>query len=491
MVLIRTHIIKDINEAFTKEQLYPIIGMIESDRKRFELDVPHFPSESEVRRIAEKYEINPDHFYFVEKSLPCYCYYDFPAYLTIDVFNDQFFEFLRVSERIKAVVKESHEALHNKDYYKIFAFSEDQAKVLLLNKMYWLVLDEEKYELYNQIYTRLDYGHTLIDLKIQRDVWRHQPKEEKERLKKMLDKSYKEAYLTIFRGEGSGSTPHNQSMSWTTSLNVACFFATRIRSDIQSKVYQAKILKAHVLDYNTHRIEEEIIVFPEQLENVVQIPMVDLFEEWKDLQEEGYIDEYFLYKNTFIKSSHYRNPDGIHGIPHVKHVLFHAITLSRALGLNSRDRAILANASIYHDIGRGHDGHCTMHGDWSWKQYVEDIVTKEDLFQGEINYVENVKQGIFDAHHKPLNDYEMKIVEFLIRYHCRDDDESLETLENMFIDQKEREHAWMLYQVFKDCDGLDRVRLPLNELDVKYFRTEEAKNRLIFAYQVQNKTSEL
>ncbi|WPS85385.1 HD domain-containing protein (plasmid) [Brevibacillus halotolerans] len=483
-------LIRAVKEVFTEKQLMPLLSISNEQRQELKRKLPDFPSEEEVRRIANKFELKAEHFYFVNKSMPCYCYYEFPAYVTIDVFNDIFFDYMMVKQRIMAVREEAMKSWERKDYDKISMIAEDNAKVLLFNKMYWLISDEVKYDLYKEIYRLLDYGHSQIDKAIQQDVWSHQPVEKKIEVGQLLDEDYQDDMLTVYRGEGSQSTPYNQAMSWTTSFNVACFFATRISSDLQSKIYRARVKKENVLDYDNSRNEKEVIVFPDHLEDAEQVQMPLLLDEWGELQADGHLDEYFLYKNTFIKPSHYKHPDGIHGVPHVKRVLFHAITLSRVLGLSDSDRAILVNASIYHDIGRKHDFHCTMHGEWSWNQYVRDISIRDPLI--EINCVNKRLKGEEEGYDvRKLTLDEVRIVKFIIENHCRDDEESQQILQGMSLPKKVKDRYWKLYEVFKDCDGLDRVRLPRNELDVKYFRTEEAKNRLIFSYQVQNHTTKL
>lgn len=42
--------------------------------------------------------------------------------------------------------------------------------------------------------------------------------------------------------------------------------------------------------------------------------------------------------------------------------------------------------------------------------------------------------------------------------------------------------TWNLYECFKDCDALDRVRL--GDLDVSYLRKEESKERVALAHQL-------
>lgn len=479
---------RQLNEAVQENQLFSLIHLDGVLLEKIQDQLPSF-SIDKVIEIAELLGVDQQHFYYVNKEMANFCYYEFPVYVTIEVFDEKFIETLMIKERIDAIREVAREALETKDYYRLYAVTEDSAKILLFNKLYWMAPDEMKYEMYREIYTLLDYGHGAIQEEIKQDVWNHQPASEKRKVRSMLDQLESGDTITIYRGEGKSSTPYHQSMSWTTSLTVAAFFATRIRSDLEAKVYKSEVRKEDVLDYDHGRREQEVRLFPEHLLNVEQLPMMTLKDILEPMQSEGYMDEYFLYKNTYIKEQHYRHPKGIHGVSHVKRVLFHAMELSRALGLSDADRAILANASVYHDIGRVHDGHCTMHGEWSWKQFVKSIKGESPLMS--VNCVKRRAKGFEDYDLSLLSKDDEDIVRFLVEYHCRNDEDGMVALRKKHLHSKARERYWRLFLIFKDCDGLDRVRLPLDELDVRFFRTEQAKERLIFAYQVQNITQQL
>lgn len=478
---------EELNRAVSKSDLVPLLQATEEEKEALSVS---FPDLEQVREICKKYGVDANHLYAIKNHvMSAFCYWNYPVFISIDLFSEQYWDMMHIQQRIEQATKEFAEALEGDDCYKIFAYSEERAKFLILDVMYWRTPEEKRFELYKEVYTYQDYGHASISREIQKDVWKHQPDDEKARVRKFLDRLSPGETITVYRGEGSGSTPHYEAMSWTTSLTVAGFFATRIRSDLNSIAYRATVKKLDILDFDDSRNEKEVLLFPDALIDVQKMPMTLLIDEWNQLIEEGYMEEYHLYKNTFIKDEHYKHPNGIHGVGHVKRVLFHAITLSRALGLSGADRAILANAAVYHDIGRKHDGHCTMHGEWSWNQYVKTIQNEMSLFS--VNCVVKRQEGEEGYDLNLLTKEEAQIVQFLVEYHCRDDEEGERALRKMHLHSKARERYWRLFLIFKDCDGLDRVRLPLNELDVKYFRTEEAKNRLLYAFQVKNQDSKL
>ena len=63
--------------------------------------------------------------------------------------------------------------------------------------------------------------------------------------------------------------------------------------------------------------------------------------------------------------------------------------------------------------------------------------------------------------------------------HCIDDKKGLANLEKCPIEDKNR--AIRLYQILKDTDGLDRVRL--GDLDINYLRLPISKRLVLVAQQ--------
>lgn len=154
---------------------------------------------------------------------------------------------------------------------------------------------------------------------------------------------------------------------------------------------------------------------------------------------------YETYKK-YIKPEHYLDPYGIHGIPHVHRVLCLADKISANFKLTERERKVLALACVYHDIGRVHDDEDMMHGAASVRKLLA--------------------LGLLSAHN--CKEEDRFLIEKLIIAHCVDD-------KLFYGTEKER----FLYNILKDADGLDRVRL--GDLDTRYLRFEESKALVDFA----------
>lgn len=144
----------------------------------------------------------------------------------------------------------------------------------------------------------------------------------------------------------------------------------------------------------------------------------------------------------------FHRADGIHGVGHTLRVLFWVLYLGECESLPDKDRGLLTAAAKYHDIGRVNDWICEEHGFRSVTRMLE--------------------HGLY----QPDEALDLHLVSFLISYHCINDAAANRCLdEDHKIADKKR--ARRLFHIFKDSDGLDRVRI--KDLDVRYLRTEPAK----------------
>ena len=131
-----------------------------------------------------------------------------------------------------------------------------------------------------------------------------------------------------------------------------------------------------------------------------------------------------------------------HGKLHTERVLFLALTIIQAgkIKLNPMERTQLLTFIVFHDIGREDDG-------------VDDGYGKANR---EV-YETSVGKSLDPA------------VSFLIEYHCLDDnlaEEYLKTADTI----RAKKRAWLLYQILKDADAIDRVRFGIYDLDVNQLR---------------------
>ncbi len=141
----------------------------------------------------------------------------------------------------------------------------------------------------------------------------------------------------------------------------------------------------------------------------------------------------------------------IHGQGHIERVIFFALVLAWKYELDSRDTDILRYAASLHDTRRENDGWDTEHG----KRAAIDSIDYAYIDPSD----KEVLQAVMAAHSAPDDENEAIVREFAANDYDR---------------------ALYLSKLFKDSDGLDRVRI--NRLDPSYLRNDYSLELIDFAY---------
>ena len=259
--------------------------------------------------------------------------------------------------------------------------------------------------------------------------------------------------VTIYRGGNINSLPYDQGYSWTTDINQARFFATRSAYyELNPNavggfgyIAEGRVKKEHIIEYSPDG-ECEVIVLPKHIEIIEVI----------NLPGRNYIKE-ISECNTYLKYSKklatlkFKKKSDIHGVTHELHVLILALMLSKDLPFADVER--LATAAIYHDTKSSGDGEEPDHGKKA-RDYYRKSVSSPD-----------------------------PIVEFLCEYHSLPDDEGYARIERNSKLKQDKEHVTLLYKIFKDADGLDRIRL--GRFDMNQLRLKESKSLVLAAFLLQ------
>ena len=206
-----------------------------------------------------------------------------------------------------------------------------------------------------------------------------------------------------------------------------------------------------MIAYIDSKNEKEILALPGKVKEIKKMDLLNIervVEDFPDLMEDYVIEAWD------IKDKYFLNPESIHGVLHAKRVLLLAYIIGLYEELDDNDMEIVLNAAKYHDIGRTNDNYDEMHG----------ILSFNKMFQLEL-----VDKEMEDIH----------ILQFIMENHCIDDKKGLANLEKYPIEDKNR--AIRLYQILKDADGLDRVRL--GDLDINYLRLPISKRLVLVAQQ--------
>jgi len=167
-----------------------------------------------------------------------------------------------------------------------------------------------------------------------------------------------------------------------------------------------------------------------------------------DLRAGGYLAAFENATDKNEMRDYFFDPQGIHGLGHMKRVLFLNLILAYLEKLKAKDIDILINCSLFHDIGR--------------------INNHADAVHGTFSYVKAVENNLLSDIPK---DEDSQITKLIITTHCMDDS-LIPTRINDFQGIEDKERGIRLLKIFKDADGLDRIRF--GGLDERYLRTEHA-----------------
>ena len=152
--------------------------------------------------------------------------------------------------------------------------------------------------------------------------------------------------------------------------------------------------------------------------------------------------------NSLDRSALYESR--VHGQSHIERVILLGSLLAEGCSLDEADTRLLLSICSYHDVGRVNDGYDLNHGYRSSLRIAELTGYQGDDLR--------MTQAITAAHSK--NDADLENT--LISYQPYDFERCLN-----------------LARIFKDADGLDRVRIA--DLDPAFMRTERGRELVPFA----------
>lgn len=308
----------------------------------------------------------------------------------------------------------------NAPFIRSYLFSlEDSLRVSVLSRYIELSNpDEDLYSLFLDLYRTSDFGFSALKEDDLQKVFAGKSQKQKQDTIKRL--SSLPDVVTIYRGEGSKSTPYEKSFSWTTSYKAACFFACRIPSLENSRIITAHVSKCDIIEYFPNDEEKEVLVPPAAVKDVKVDVLLGINALTDEIQALYPLYQRYRSRISTLYDAYGRANDEEHNAEHTLRVLFDAI--------------------LYHDIGRTNDDVDDSHG-----------AKSNDIYYDAVPECNSATA-------------------FLIKYHCLDDRKALADLKASNIRNKER--VWLLYTILKDADALDRVRFGMRAVDPKYFRNE-------------------
>lgn len=287
------------------------------------------------------------------------------------------------------------------------------------------------YQLFFTIYTSSDFGFSIVNNDFIDTIIRYKTEEERNITNEKMRKLSED--IIVYRGGNSLSVPFTEAYSWTTDINIATFFATRM-GDGPAYIAQGTVKKHQVIEYIDTK-EQEIVVYPQNVEiqNVIDLKDVTFLE--MAIPRSSAI--FSLYKERFTKldfSSSLEEHDKLHRL----RVLLLSIFLCRELQLSSEDRTIIYMTAIYYGI--------------EYEKGISEYYSQNNL---EPN----------------------PIVEFLCEYYCLPDAIGYQEIENNPELNSQADRVKFLYDLFKDADALDKIRFGWQQggLDMSQLRLEVSK----------------
>lgn len=414
------------------------VGMTASD---FAKKYPRLP----IERIYAAHNMLAS-FYYCELDNPIV-----PIVLSLNIYGGKRLAMNgELDEKFQQRVLDTAEKISsgNISFIRSYLFSlEDSLRVSVLSKYIELSNPgEDLYVLFLDLYRTSDFGFSSLSENGLQKVFAGKSQKQKQDTEKKL--SSLPDVVTIYRGEGSKSTPYEKSFSWTTSYKAACFFACRIPSLENSRIITAHVSKCDIIEYFPNDEEKEVLVPPA----AVKDRKVDILYGINALTDEiqAFFPLYQRYRSRIstLYDAYGRANDEEHNAEHTLRVLFDALLLVQVQGiaLTKKESHQLCDAILYHDIGRTNDDVDDSHG-----------AKSNDIYYDAVPECNSATA-------------------FLIEYHCLDDRKALADLKASNIRDKER--VWLLYTILKDADALDRVRFGMRAVDPKYFRNEMAHKLL-------------
>lgn len=300
------------------------------------------------------------------------------------------------------------------------------------------------YELFNTFYPIGDCFTSMFPDDFAQKLMACKSSEQKSDTEKALAKIDGEE-VTVYRGAADGSASPKKALSWTLDLNIAYMFA--LKTGNQPRILTGVVKKENILEY-FDTAEKEIVVLPGTVTVLSDEPQFTPDED-EILNCNDAVFSIFKKEKTVLKKLYRFRHRGDHDAQHSMRVLFLVLLLGGLEGVSNTKLRLLAEAAVYHDLGRNNNDADESHGEASAELYAEKMGRKAD-----------------------------KTVQYLIRCHCIADSEGER--------QADSEQDKKLLAIFKDADALDRIRFGApgagpDCLDVAQLRTQNAKRLVLIA----------
>ena len=448
------------NGTTSLEDFYPLTKVKTASDKEKLLSQGYNPGYT----VSEwPYKLPVDKIYNSKHLIPSTYYYDsdneaIPIALCLNIYGTERIPIIPDSDQFCEYILDFAASLQNPDKDKIFSYLYNQddgiRSQLLAEYIRRSSPSPELFDLFQMLYTVTDYnaGEYGTDL-LQKLAFCRSDAQIQKIHNALAD--YPEE-LIVYRGEAEGNTDHRKAISWSLDINTAFFFACRQGDRNHARIIRAKIHKKDVFALNLDSREKEVLAIPGTSYDVTTERLIG--PDSPSVYPFKYLNQYAVSQEQIRTLYKWKKDSGVqesndpeessgqglsdHDKLHTARVLFLALAIIQTgkIKLNPRGLTQLSTAIIFHDIGRKHDDVDNGHGKAGREIYKKTARSSAD-----------------------------PDVCFLIEYHCLDNklaEEYLKTTDTI----RARKRTWLLYQILKDADALDRVRFGIYDLDVNQLR---------------------
>ena len=181
--------------------------------------------------------------------------------------NIEALKMMQADKYFEQKTKFINDMFKKKDYESLFTRVDKKILIPTFIDMYDEIPDNQKYDIFTDLYVRSEYGFQMFPIEIIKDCFnkRLTSKDHNERMEE-LKKDMKlndDGTVTVYRGENTKSAKSDDAFSWTLTKKTAKFFAERF-SKGTGKINEKKIAPKEIIDYLPHRAESEVILFPKK-----------------------------------------------------------------------------------------------------------------------------------------------------------------------------------------------------------------------------------
>jgi hypothetical protein len=387
-------------------------------------------------------ELNADDFYIIStnREKP-FCYYKGTVFLefSADSLAD-------LKQRIITIENHLNKAVADRNFAKFLKIVDPRLAPDLFMEVFSFIPDQDKYPLFKHILNDNQHCKTAFSPEFINKASQYKNVTEK------MPLSDKWGYVKIFTCASQIKELENQTV-WYTNISNAIekLIATNPKADI----FQAQVNIRDIKSYSSKHADRKVTLDPSR---VIKIEPMDLIKisELQSLMRDGDLIGWYFHYARQIKSDWFHNPNGIHALSHTKRVLLLGLLLVYLEQLSAQDRDLICEAAVFHDIGRVTDGYDTSHGIASYRKLLAKGL--EEFLPAE----------------------NRETIRFIIELHAVADKAAAKQLSK--YDLNDIDHTLRLYNIFKDADGLDRVRI--NDLNPDYLRSPGAHKLLLLAHQL-------